>query len=279
MMLALGKKYGVRLVTHIALIIGCLIMVYPFAVVLLTAFKTNNEIYQNPIGLPRHWVFENFIGAWNSANLGRLFLNSVFLTAVGVALAVFISALAAFAIARSTAAYKQKILLFFISGIFIPVQLSIIPLFRIIKQLGLFNTYAGVLCVYAAAGLPMGIYLLFTFMKGIPKELSEAADMDGCSYFKLFQSIYLPLIGPVISTYAILQSLSIWNDFLIPYLLLTDDTKRTLTTGIMSFRAEFVSNWGYLMAGVVIMVIPIMIAYLFAQRYIMKGITAGAIKG
>lgn len=254
-------------------------MVYPFSVIVLTSFKTDVEVYTNPYGFPQNWTFDNFLGAWNKAHLDRLFVNSLFLTSVSIVAAIFCSSLAAYGLARAVSRWQGVIYLFFVSGIFIPVQLSIIPLFKIVKDLHLFNSYLGVICVYVGAGIPFGVFLITTFMRNLPKEIIEAAIMDGCSYYGLYWRIYLPLVKSVISTYAILQGLTVWNDFLIPLLLLTDETKRTLTTGIMSFKQQYNAQWGYLMAGIVMMVVPILIVYVVLQKFILKGITTGAVKG
>ena len=264
---------------HISLVAASIVMVYPFIIIVLTAFKSNTEIYLNPYGLPQDWIFTNFSGAWKAAKLGRLFWNSCLLTVASVLLSLAVSSLASYGIAKSLSRYREWIFLLFVAGIFIPFQLSIIPLFKIIKELHLFNTYAGVISVYVAGGIPLGVFLMTAALRAVPKEINEAAVVDGAGYYSTFATISIHLIKPVMSTYAILQGLSVWNDFLIPFLLLTEDSKRTLTTGVMSFKQQYVSNWGFLMAGILIMVVPILVAYMISQRFIIKGIVSGAVKG
>jgi raffinose/stachyose/melibiose transport system permease protein len=273
------KKKAWPVANHCILILSCMVMLYPFIIIFFTAFKENSEVYTNPVGFPQKWVLTNFTGAWAEAHLGRLYINSIIITVSCVFVSLFVCSLASYAITRSAAKYSGKVYLFFISGIFIPSQLSIIPLFKMVKDLHLNNSYAGVIMVYIAGAIPLGIFMITTFMRGLPKEMSEAAAIDGCGYFYMYWKIYMPLMGTVAATFGILQALAAWNDFLIPYLLLTDETKRTLTTGVMTFKQQYSSNWGFLMAGIMMMVIPIITAYLFLQKYIMKGLTAGAVKG
>lgn len=264
---------------HLFVCLLCIVMLYPFIIIIFTAFKDNTEIYNNPTGLPLKWVLVNFTGAWAEAHLGRLYINSIIITVACVFFSIIICSLAAFAFCRSIVKYGKGLFIFFISGIFIPSQLSVIPLFKIIKDLHLKNSYTGIIMVYIAGAIPLGIFMITTFMKGLPKEMAESASIDGCGYFRMYWKIYMPLMGTVAATFGILQALGSWNDFLMPYLLLTDETKRTLTTGVMSFKQQYSSNWGYLMAGILMMVAPIITAYLFLQKYMMKGLTAGAVKG
>lgn len=266
-------------IRHLIVSLLSIIMLYPFAVIFFTAFKDNTEIYSNPTGLPQKWVLTNFSGAFTEAHLGRLYVNSIIITAACVFLSIIVCSLASFAFCRSNAKYSNMLFVFFISGIFIPSQLSVIPLFKIVKDLHLNNSYTGIIMVYIAGAIPLGIFMITTFMKDLPKEMAESASIDGCGYFYMYWKIYMPLMGTVAATFGILQALASWNDFLMPYLLLTDETKRTLTTGVMSFKQQYSSNWGYLMAGILMMVTPIIMAYLILQKYMMKGLTSGAVKG
>lgn len=259
-------------------IVICIVFLYPFIIMFFSAFKENAEIYMNPTGLPIHWVVTNFTGSWEEAHLGRLYINSILITSSCVIISLLASSLAGYAFCKSTSTFSKIFYLIFTVGIFIPSQLSIIPLFRIVRQLGLENSYLSVILVYIAGATPLGVLMFTTFMRGLPGEMAEAATIDGCGYFKMYRRIYMPLVGGVAATFGILQAISAWNDFLIPYLLLTDAKKRTLTTGIMMFKQQYTANWGYLMAGIVMMVTPIIIIYLFLQKYVMKGLTAGAVK-
>jgi raffinose/stachyose/melibiose transport system permease protein len=256
----------------------CGVVLYPFAIMFFSAFKDNTEIYMNPTGLPIRWVVTNFTGAWEEAHLGRLYVNSIFITSSCVLISLFASSVAGYAFCKSFSKYSKVFFLIFTVGLFIPSQLSVIPLFRIVKILHLGNSYIAVILVYVAGATPLGVMMFTTFMRGLPKEMAEAATIDGCGYFKVYRRIYMPLVGGVAATFGILQAIIAWNDFLIPYLLLTDANKRTLTTGIMMFKQQYTANWGYLMAGIVMMVMPIIIVYLFLQKYVMKGLTAGAVK-
>ncbi len=146
------------------------------------------------------------------------------------------------------------------------------------RDLGLINNYAGVILIYIAGALPFGVFLMAAFMRQVPKEIVEAAVIDGAGYFTLFRRIFLPLARPAIATFWVLQGLGIWNDYLVPQLLLTDPSKRTLTTGVLYFKAQYLADWGNIMAAVLIMSLPILLLFVFAQRFFVSGLYAGAVK-
>ena len=263
---------------HILLVLSCIVMSYPFIIIIITAFKSNAEVFQNPIGLPRHLTFENFITSWRQAGFTGLFRNSIFLTGASMSVASIVASLAAFAIVRRLTRVSSVVYLLLAAGIFLPLQLAIIPQFRVLKELGLIDTYVGVILVYVTTGIPFGVFLIAAFMKNIPTEIPEAATIDGASYFRLYWSVYLPLARPAIGTFLLLQGVQVWNDYLVPLLLLTDPSKRTLTTGILVFKQQYLAQWGNIMAGVLIMSVPVIVLFIFAQRYFIQGLYSGSAK-
>lgn len=267
-----------RLPLHIVLALLALVMLAPIVIMVGTSFKSNAEVYQNPIGLPETFTLENYITTWIQGNFTVLFANSIILTGVSMTVATLAAALAAYAIARSRSRVGSMVYLLIAVGIFLPMQLAIIPQFRLVRDLGLFNSYAGVILLYVAAALPFGVFLMTAFMRQVPRELLEAATLDGASYFGIFWRVYFPLTRPAIATFWILQGVQIWNDYLVPLLIMTDADRRTLTTGVLAFKQQYEAQWGNLMAGVVIMTIPIVILFVFAQRQFMGGLYAGAVK-
>ena len=266
------------LALHAVLVAGSLFMLAPPLMMIMTSLKTNAEVYQNPVGLPWHPTFDNYVETWHVGNFATLFGNSIFLTVVTMTLGTLIAALAAYGIVRSTSAISSVVYLILAIGIFLPMQLALIPQFRLVRELGLFNSYAGVILLYLASVIPFGTFLMASFMRQIPKEMREAATIDGAGYFRVFRSIYLPLARPAVATFWILQGVQIWNDFLTPLILMTDPERRTLTTGVMMFKQQYVADWGNVMAGVVIMSLPVIVLFILFQRHFTSGLYAGAVK-
>lgn len=263
---------------HALLLLACVVMAYPFVVIVLTAFKSNAEVFQNPLGLPEYLTFENFITSWQEGGFANLFVNSMVFTGASMGLASMVASLAAFAVVRRLTRSSGLVFLVLAAGIFLPLQLAIIPQFRVLKDLGLIDTYAGVVLVYVATSIPFGVFLMAAFMKKVPSEIAEAAIIDGAGYFRLFWSVYLPLVRPAIGTFLLLQGVQVWNDYLVPLLLLTDPSKRTLTTGILVFKQQYLAQWGNIMAGVLIMSVPVIVAFILAQRSFAQGLYSGSAK-
>ena len=267
-----------RIPVNVLLIVLSILMVYPIVIIVITAFKPNLEVLTNPTGLPIEPTFDNFITSWQQAGFTNLFANSILLTLVSMTLATFIAALAAYAIVRQATKIGSGIYLLIAAGIFLPLQLALVPQFRVVRDLGLINNYVGVILIYIAGAIPFGVFLMAAFMKQVPKEIVEAAIIDGAGYFQLFWRIFFPLARPSVATFWVLQGVGVWNDYLVPQLFLTDPGKRTLTTGVLYFKAQYLADWGNIMAAVLIMSLPILLLFIFAQRYFVSGLYAGAVK-
>jgi ABC-type glycerol-3-phosphate transport system permease component len=263
---------------HILLIILSAIMVYPLFIMAITSLKSNAEVLQNPTGLPINPTFENFVSTWIQGDFSNLFLNSIMLTFVSMIIATLLAALAAYAIVRNASRVGSTVYLVIAAGIFLPMQLAIIPQFRVVRDLGLIDSYLSVILIYIVGAIPFGVFLMTAFMRQIPREIVEAAVIDGAGYFQLFRSVFLPLSRPAIVSFWVLQGVGVWNDYLVPLLFLTDPDKRTLTTGVLAFKQEYLAQWGNLMAGVVIMSLPVIVLFIIAQRYFISGLYAGAVK-
>lgn len=271
-------RFAKRIPNQVFLILISLLMLAPVAVMVITSLKSKAEVLTNPIGLPVAPTLENYATTWVGGNFSVLFLNSIFLTTVSMTTATIAGALASYAIARATTRVSGFVYLFIAVGIFLPLQLAIIPQFRLVRDLGLFNNYLGVILIYVATSIPFGVFLMTAFMRQVPKEITEAAVLDGAGYFSMFWRIFFPLARPAIATFWILQGVSIWNDYLIPLLLMTDRNRRTLTTGVLAFKQQYLADWGNIMAGVMIMSLPIIILFIVAQRQFLRGIYSGAVK-
>lgn len=267
-----------RVPINVLLIILSILMIYPIVIIVITAFKPNLEVLTNPTGLPISPTFDNFVTSWNEADFTNLFANSILLTLVSMTVATFVAALASYAIVRQATKIGSGIYLLLAAGIFLPMQLALVPQFRVVRDLGLINSYAGVILLYIAGALPFGVFLMAAFMRQVPREIVEAAVIDGAGYFQLFWRIFFPLARPAVATFWVLQGVGVWNDYLVPQLLLTDPGKRTLTTGVLYFKAQYLADWGNIMAAVLIMSLPILLLFVFAQRYFVSGLYAGAVK-
>lgn len=267
-----------RTPVNVLLVILSILMIYPLVIIVITAFKPNLEVLTNPTGLPQNPTFDNFVTSWVEAGFANLFANSILLTLVSMTVATFVAALASYAIVRQATKIGSGVYLLLAAGIFLPMQLALVPQFRVVRDLGLINNYAGVILLYIAGALPFGVFLMAAFMRQVPKEIVEAAIIDGAGYFQLFWRIFFPLGRPAIATFWVLQGVGVWNDYLVPQLLLTDPSKRTLTTGVLYFKAQYLADWGNIMAAVLIMSLPILLLFVFAQRYFVSGLYAGAVK-
>ena len=271
-------RFARRVPVNALLIVLSILMVYPLVIIFITAFKSNIEVLTNPTGLPLQPTIENFVTSWVEADFTNLFANSILLTLVSMTIATFVAALASYAIVRKATKVGSGIYLLIAAGIFLPMQLALVPQFRVVRDLGLINNYLGVILIYIAGAIPFGVFLMAAFMRQVPKEIVEAATIDGAGYFQLFWTMFLPLARPAIATFWVLQGVGVWNDYLVPQLFLTDPNKRTLTTGVLYFKAQYLADWGNIMAAVLIMSLPILLIFIFAQRYFVSGLYAGAVK-
>ncbi len=204
-----------RLPINLLLIVLSIAMIYPIVIIVITAFKPNLEVLTNPTGLPQAPTFDNFVTSWQDAGFANLFFNSVLLTVVSMTVATFVAALASYAIVRQATRIGSGVYLLLAAGIFLPMQLALVPQFRVVRDLGLINNYAGVILIYIAGALPFGVFLMAAFMRQVPKEIVEAAVIDGAGYFTLFRRIFLPLARPAIATFWVLQGVGVWNDYLV----------------------------------------------------------------
>ena len=273
------KKLSSRLLLTLLGLGVTALFAFPVYLMLTTSFKSTQEYFVSPLGLPPRITFENYAQAWTGSNFPRILLNSLLITAVSVLLVVIFASLASYPLAR----YKNKLsgllYIFFVAGLMLPFQSGLIALVCQVKDMGLLNTYTGAILVYAGTQIPFPVFLFTGYIKSLPKELDESAEMDGCNQFQLFWKIIFPMMKPVIATSVIITSLNIWNDFLVNYLLISSGDKRTLPAMSFIFFGKYNTNWGYGFAMLVLSMLPLIILFLFLQKYIIKGMTAGAIKG
>jgi raffinose/stachyose/melibiose transport system permease protein len=266
-------------VSQAVLWILAVVYIYPVVLVMLSALKTKAELAVNPFGLPSRITFEHFTTAFQTMHFFKSVFNSLIITGISVFILVFIASAAAYAIIRRNNRFYNGLYLFFLAGLIVPFQMTMIPLYKLMVNLEFINSYHGIILVYLALTAPFSIFILSGFVRGVPRELEEAAKMDGCGLYRTFFSIVMPLMKPALATVAILNTFHIWNDFLMPMLFLPSTGMKTLTVQLFSFVGQYFNDWSPIFAGIFLIVYPLVIVYVFAQRFIIKGITAGAVKG
>ncbi|MEK1896983.1 MAG: carbohydrate ABC transporter permease [Rhizobium sp.] len=274
------KRDPILIGLWITLIIVALVWVAPFVFIVFTSLKTPAAVTSTGAFVPpTDLALENYSAAWSRGNFASSFFNSAIITVIKVPLGLLLSAMAAYALAKIKLKVTKALLLLVVFGTMIPFQVMLAPLFTLVNSFGLIDTYPGVILPYIAFGVPYQVFILHGFFKGIPKELSEAALIDGANHFTIFRRIFLPVCLPVLAALLILDFVSTWNEFAMALVLLQDQHMWTLPLGLMSFQGQFSSNYGQLNAAIVMTVLPATIVYLIFQRYFVSGLTSGAVKG
>jgi len=258
-----------------------ILTLFPLIWLVYNSVKTNNDFLASPFGLPQisKLQLKNYYDAWVTMGIQRFTINSLIISSVSVVLSILISSMAAYAIERMIWRSSQKVLNYFLAGIMVPIQIILIPLFINFKRLNLLDSRIGLLIPTVAFALPTSIYILTGFYKTIPRELEEAALIDGCSVYKIFYKIILPLTMPAFVTIAVFNFLGAWNDLLIPLVLIQTPELMTLPVGLLNFRGMYGAELTKMFAAVVISAIPSIIIYFVLQDKLLKGMIAGAVKG
>lgn len=270
------EKIGLGILEIVMLLLSLLVIV-PLLIMIFGSFKSPAEAAKFNIKLPSSWSFRNYSFVFQNGGIARAALNSIFITAVSVILIVSISVLCSFVIARKRSSFTKAIYNVFLMGMIAPMQL--IPTFGLLKMLNLVGTYTGVILLFCATQIPWAVFILTGFMKTIPRELDEAAFIDGAGPIRMIVSIIFPLLKPVIATAIAIFSMSVWNDIMIPLFFLTDASKTTIPLTVYNFFGQYLSNWNYVFADMVFTVVPILALYLGLQKYVVAGMTAGSVKG
>jgi len=271
-------RAGGNTLTYTLLIGYSFIVLYPIFLMFLSSFKTGREILLKPFAFPETWSFDNYVEAWTRGNFSTYFGNSVIVTLGALALVLVLGSLAAYPLGRYAFRGRNMLMLYFLSGLMLPIKLGILPLFFLMRNLGLFDTHFALIFIYAASGLPFTIFVLANFFETLPRELEEAARLDGASELRIFGQVMLPLIRPAMATVAIFNFIPWWNDFFFPLIFIRNDAFKTLPLGLFSFFGEHQNDWALLFAGLTITALPLLIVYFFASRQIIDGLAAGALK-
>jgi raffinose/stachyose/melibiose transport system permease protein len=254
-----------------------LIALVPLYVVLVNALKTGPEASSMGVELPAVPQWANFGTVIDQGKLATAFLNSLLYSVGGTVVAVMLSAMAAYALARYRTRRHQIIYLLLIAGIAVPT--NFVTLMKVMQVTGLIDSQIGMVLLYAATQIPFSVFLIYAFVDSLPKELDEAAFIDGCTPLRTFFSIILPMLTPVLVTCGVLSILNIWNEFLMPLYFLNSTDKWPMTLAIYNFFGMYQSNWALVSADVVLTILPVILIYIVAQRWILSGMSAGAVKG
>lgn len=267
--------------SQIILIFWSVAVVFPMIWMVYSSFKTDQELFFSPWAPPETLQWDNFARAWTSAHIGEYLLNTFIVVIPALLITLLVSAMAAYVIARFEFPGNQFLFYLFLAGMLFPVFLALMPLFALINNLGLLNTYLGLIIVYIAYSLPFTIFFLTGFFKTLPSQLHEAAIIDGANQYQVFFLVMLPLSSPGLISMGIFNFLGMWNQFVLPLVLVSDESKYVLSQGLafMLFKQFYENDWSALFAALTIVMIPTFIVYIIFQGQIQKGLTTGALKG
>lgn len=244
----------------------------------MSSFKDYNGIFKDVWGLPKEWLFENYKLAWEKG-ISNYFINSLIVSLGTIFGVVLISTFAAFGICQLRSRFANLCFLLIMGGLLLSPQVCLLPLYMLLKNLGLKDTYFALILPYIAFRLPVSVMLIRSFFISIPKELEESAIIDGATFFQIYKKIYLPLSKPIISTVIIMTAYYSWNEFIFATMFIDSSQKQTIPVGLMVFSDGLMTNWGVVMAGMVIACLPIAVLFIFMQKSFIRGITAGSVKG
>jgi raffinose/stachyose/melibiose transport system permease protein len=264
---------------YLFLIVSALFTLSPLILALMNSFKTNGEILTNVLSLPKSISGENYVRSFDKMHYLQSLVNTVILAGGSVSLIVLFSALAGWKLCRTKTKLSGFLLSLFVFSMLIPFSSIMIPLYKVVMAFNIKNSLIGLCFVYAGLGVSMAIFLYHGFVKSIPKELEEAAAIDGCSPLQTFFRIVFPMLKPVTATICITNVLWIWNDFLLPLIVISDNKKYTLLLSTNTLFGQYSSDWSAILSALVIAALPVIVFYALLQKQILKGITDGAMKG
>lgn len=264
---------------HIIMIIWSLIAMMPVWLLLINTLKPKKEIYTNPFGLPREWTLDNYRYIISDNNFFGYFRNSFIVVVVSLAVILLLGSLCAYALAHWRTRTSRGVYFFIIVGMMLPIKIATIRLLEIMKTLGLLNTLWSLFPVYIAMGLPVAVFILTEFIRGLPGELYEAGFMDGAGRFMIYRKIVLPLIRPALATVAIYNLVPIWNDLWFPLIFINVENQKTVLLAVTRLQGQYTTDWPKLLTILSLSALPVILLYLTMSKQFVKGLTAGAVKG
>ena len=275
-MISLKKSIGTIIVNIITIFISLIILI-PMVVLFLNSFKTKGESNKMSLSFPKEWMLENYKTVIEQGKLISSFFNSLLYATVSVLIITIVVSAAAFVIARNRNGINNFIYYFIISGIAIPI--NNVALMKVLQVLHLVNTRIGIILIYAAINIPLSLFLSYGFISTIPREIDEAAVLDGCGPVQLFVKIILPLLKPIISTLFVLNFMAVWNDFTMPLYYLNNSAKWPMTLAVYNFFGAFENSWNLVSADIMLTLLPVLVIFILGQKYIVGGVAAGSVKG
>lgn len=265
-----------RVFLYILLIAYGLITLYPLLQGVFTSFKSLNEIYQGALTPPSTMHWHNYVEAWTRGGFGVCFWNTIIVTVLSVAGTVFFSSMAGYVLARHVFWGDNALLMYFLAGLMLPYRLAIIPLFVLLRDLHLLDNLFGLACAYIGSSIPFSVFIFSNYFRYLPKEIEEAAIIDGASVFRIYLQVLLPLVRPALATVATVVFVWVWNDVFLPLVLIQSPEKRTLMLGLNAFFGRYLNEWNLILAGANITLIPVIFFYIFASRQFIEGLVLGA---
>jgi raffinose/stachyose/melibiose transport system permease protein len=273
------KKVTIQVLKYLFLGLVSVICIYPIIWLLINSLKTNDQLLLNPWSMSTTFHWENYVEAWVGGRIGRSLINSVIICAVSLTLTIILSTMAAFALARLKWKLAGLVMGLFLTGLMIPIHSTLIPLFILFTKLNILNTHLALILPYTAFALPISIFILTGFMKTCPRQLEEAAVIDGATVRILFTDIIAPISGPAIATISIFNFIGMWNELVYAIVFLNDANLMTLPVCLTNFKGQYMTNWVAMLAAIVIIIIPSLVLYIFLNKKIIQGMTSGALKG
>lgn len=254
-----------------------LIVIVPFLIVVFNAFKTKPEAINMALTLPKEWHFENFKTVWDQGEILHALWNSLLISTISVAVTVLASSMCAYVISRNRTRTNRFIYTYFAMGLMVPV--SLVSIVKVLRIVGLYNTLPGAILVFIALIMPLSVFLYYGFITGVPQELDEAAVIDGAGAFRIFTQIIFPLLKPATMTVIMINFLNVWNDFQIPLYTLPDPDKAVIVQKVYNFYGTYTASWNLVSVTIIFAILPILVVYIFGQKYIISGMVAGSVKG
>lgn len=273
-----SKVLPLRILKQVVLILFALIVLYPIFFVFMTSFKSNYDVIANPFGMTTFQP-ENYVEAWQVGKIGDYFLNSVYVTAITLLIQMVVIVLASYSFAKLKPWGHNVLFILFLTGLFITTEMVTVPNFSTMKNLGLMDTRISLILPYVSTGIALATYIGTNYIRSLPKELDEAAIIDGCNTIQLLTKIALPLMRPILATIFIFNFQGVWSEFYWALIMIRSEENRTLQLGLMNFQSQYNTDYGVLTAGLVIATLPILIIYLKFSSQFIGGMTVGAVKG
>lgn len=273
------RLQNMHIVSHVVLVIWSLIALFPVWVMVVNSFKTRYTIYSNPFWLPEQWNFNNYASVLGSSDFLNYFKNSLIVVGISLILVIVVGALAAYALANWKSKLSNVVFFFLIAGMMLPIKIASVKLLGMMKALGLLNTIWSLIPIYVAMGIPISVFVLTTFVRSVPGELTESGFIDGAGRFKIFRVIVMPLLKPAVATVAIYNLVPFWNDLWFPLIFISDEKSKTLLLGVTRLFGQYQTDWSKVLAVLTLSALPVILLYLLMSKQFIKGLTAGAVKG